>query len=399
MKHRMLLGITSSIAAYKAVYLVKKLQARDIEVRIIMTANAAKMINPNEFQKLGVTVYTQLFPEEFTYEQVLSTRHVEHIALADTADLMAIIPATANTIAKLASGMADDLLTTTALAFTKPIIIAPAMNTNMWNNPLTQENIAKLQNLGHIIIEPTEGMLACGYTGKGKLENIEIIYQEIIDQLSYANKLKNKKFIVTAGGTTEPIDTVRVITNKSSGKMGVALAEALFLQGAEVLLLRATHAVKPRFLIKEKTFTTSTDLLSLIKQFAPKYDVIYHAAAVSDFSVTQETTKLSSQASHTLLLTPQIKILDEIKKLNSNIQLFAFKAVDNENDLVTKAKETLLKSNADGVIANNIAKKDNGFESENNEVCIVTKNKDPKHFTHKSKKELAKEIVTYLSEV
>jgi len=297
-------------------------------------------------------------------------------------------------LAKLAHGIADDLLTTTTLAVTKPIVIAPAMNVNMWNNPVVQENVSKLQNLGYIIIDPTEGMLACGYVGKGKLENIDVIYDEVKNQLNKSSRLKSKKIIITAGGTVEPIDDVRVITNKSSGKMGVALAEALFLQGADVLLLRAKNAIKSRYLLHEQIFTTSEDLLKLIEKYVPEYDAIFHAAAVSDFSVHKHEGKISSEQIHTLTLIPQSKIVEEIKKLNSHIQLFAFKAVDGEKDILHKAKEKLVAAHADTVIANDVSQ-GRGFEKDENTVTIVTKDK-VNQFSLKSKKELAKEIIDFL---
>lgn len=396
MKKRILLGITSSIAAYKALDLVKKLQNKSLNVQVIMTKNAVKIITPSEFNKVGVPIYTDLFPKGFDYKKVLSTRQVEHIQLADSTDVFAIVPATANTIAKLATGIADDLLTTTALAFTKPLIIAPAMNTHMWTNPLVRKNITRLKALGHTIVEPTEGMLACGYEGQGKLENTDIIVQAITQQVEQSQKLLGKKIIVTAGGTTEPIDNVRVITNKSSGKMGVALAESLYLQGAEVLLLRGKNAVKSRFFLKEATFITSKDLLNLLKSHVPSYDGLFHAAAVSDFSVTQKNSKLSSKTSHTLTLIPQQKIVEKIKELNPNIQLFAFKAVDNEKDLLKKAQELLRKSHAEAIIANDISKRESGFESNNNEVLIVKKNGETKKVPYAAKKDVAKEIINFL---
>lgn len=394
MKHSVLLGITSSIAAYKTLELVQKIQKNNILVQVIMTKNAQEMVAPKEFEKLGVQVYSDLFPKGFDYRHVLQTRSVEHIQLADNSSLMAIVPTTANIIAKLATGIADDLLTTTALAVKQPLIIAPAMNVNMWANPVVQENIAKLRSFGHIIIEPTEGMLACGYTGKGKLETIDIISKEIIYQLNKSQRLESKKIIVTAGGTIEPIDDVRVMTNRSSGKMGIALAEELFLQGADVLLLRAKHVVKPRYLIKEQTFITSEDLLHLIKSRIKEFDIIFHAAAISDFLIEKQTGKLSSERQHTLTLKPQAKIIEQIKKLHPSIQLFAFKAVDGEKQLLQKAKEKLYSTGADAVIANDVSN-NKGFEKDDNAVTIVTGNKT-KTFSLKSKNELAKEIIDYL---
>ena len=395
MKPKVLLGITSSIAAYKVIELITRLQKQDIYVDVIMTHHATKMLAREELEKIGCRVYTDLFPQGFDYTKVLEKKEVEHIKLADATSLMAIIPATANTIAKLAHGFADDLLTTTALAIKQPLLIAPAMNTNMWNNPITQENIKKLHIMGHIVIEPTVGMLACGYEGKGKLENIDILVDEILRQLSKSTRLKGKKIIVTSGGTTEPIDDVRAITNKSSGKMGVSLAEELFLQGAEVILLRAKNATVPRYLFEEHIFQTSDELFTLIQTYTPEAYAIFHAAAVGDFAIKKGNGKLSSEQEHTLKLTPQRKIVEEIKQINPNIQLFAFKAVYGSQDILQDAKEKLSSASADAVIANDISKTDRGFGSDDNEVTIVTPDQT-KMLNKKPKKELAKEIIDYL---
>lgn len=395
MKKTVLLGVTSSIAAYKSLDLVKKLQEENVDVTVIMTKNATTMIPSIAFEKLlKKKIYTDLFEADFDYKDILVTQQVEHIQLADATQLMVIAPATANILAKLAHGIADDLLTTTALAVTVPIVIAPAMNVHMWNHPTVQKNITILKSMGYIIVDPTEGMLACGYVGKGKLENIDVIYEEVKKQLNKTLRLKNKKIIVTAGGTTEPIDDVRVITNKSSGKMGIALAEELYLQGAEVLLLRAKSAVTSRYLLQEQLFTTSEELSQFIKKYAPAYDAIFHAAAIADFSVEKNIGKLSSDIPHALSLIPQRKIVEQIKSLNPAIQLFAFKAVHGENELVEKAKKKLETSHADAVIANDVSG-GKGFEKDENEVTVVTKN-EAKKFSLKSKREIAKEIIDFL---
>jgi len=261
MKKNILIGVTSGIAAYKVLELIKLLKNEGYEIFVIMTKGATKMVSLQDFERAsGNKVYVNLFEKNFDYRKVLDKRKVEHIELADKADVMVIAPATANIIGKLAYGIADDFLTTTALAMTTPIIICPSMNVNMWGNPIVQENLAKLKSVGYQIIEPSSGMLACGYEGVGRLENVEIINKEINKLLERNDSLKNKKIIVTAGGTTEKIDEVRFITNRSSGKMGVALAEECYLRGADVLLLRAKNSVSPRYLIKEKIFENLKDV-------------------------------------------------------------------------------------------------------------------------------------------
>ncbi len=400
MKRNILIGITAGIAAYKILDLIKILKNEEREVFVIMTKGATEMFSIADFEKVsGNKVSVNLFEENFDYKDVLKDRKVEHIELADKSDVMVIAPATANIIGKLAYGIADDFLTTTALAMTSPIIICPSMNVNMWNNPIVQENISKLKSAGYQIVEPAKGMLACGYEGVGRLENVEIINKEINKLLERNNSLKNKKIIVTAGGTTEKIDEVRFITNRSSGKMGAALAEECYLRGADVLLLRAKNSVKPRYLIKEKIFETGQDLLQLIKVNIKDTDLFFQTAAVSDFKVEKAIKgKLSSDSSVNLKLVPQIKIVDHIKKLNPKTKLIAFKAEYSlsEKKLIEEASKKIKDSNADFVIANDIGRSDRGFESDNNEVYIISKNGRVKKIELTSKREVAKQIVGFV---
>jgi len=401
MRNTVVLGVGSGIAAYKTLTLIKELKEQEIDVFVVMTDKATKMIAPAEFEKAsGYPVYIELFEKNFDYKKVLEERVVEHIALADKADVMIIAPATANVIGKLAHGMADDFLTTIALAVTAPVIICPSMNVNMWHNPVVQENIMKLKKIGYHIIHPAKGMLACGYEGVGRLAEISKIKEEILKKLKTAESLKGKKIVITAGGTSEKIDSVRFIANRSSGKMGIALAEACYERGAEVLLLRAKNSVEPRYHINEKVFTTTDELLHLIKENIKEYDICYHNAAVSDFTVKNKTEgKLSSSEDITLLLEPQTKILEEIKKLNKKIKLVAFKAdyESNLEKLKLAAQDKLYKSTADAVVANDISRTDRGFESENNEVLIVLKHGNEKHLPLASKKEIAEQIVDYIN--
>lgn len=391
------LGVTSGIAAFKSLELIKLLRQEDVDVFVVMTKSATKMVDPSEFERIsGNRALSELFEPGFDYKKILATRRVEHVDLADSADVFAIIPATANIIGKLANGIADDYLTTTALAMTVPVLIAPAMNVHMWNNPLTAENIAKLKKVGYQIIDPEKGMLACGYEGKGRLVDVRKIKDEIMLQLRRTESLKGKKIIVTAGGTTEKIDDVRYITNRSSGKMGVAIAEACFLRGADVLLLRAKNAVAPRYLMKEETFTTAKELFALIKKHIGTYDYIFHAAAVSDFSIAGEYKgKMSSTKSVQLNLQPNLKILDQIKNINPKIHLIAFKAEYglNEKELISVSLQRLHESGADAIIANDISKKDRGFEADTNEVFIVFSDGSSQYIPLTLKREVAEEIV------
>ena len=400
MKKNILIGVTSGIAAYKVLDLIKLLKNEGHEVFVIMTKGATEMISPQNFEKAsGNKVYVNLFEKNFDYRKVLDKRKVEHIELADKADVMVIAPATANIIGKLAHGIADDFLTTTALAVTSPIIICPSMNVNMWGNPIVQENLNKLKSIGYQIIEPTAGMLACGYEGVGRLENVEIMNKEINKLLERTESLKGKKIIITAGGTIEKIDEVRFIANRSSGKMGVALAEECYLRGADILLFRAKSSVRPRYLMNEKIFNTTEDLFSLIKKNIKNIDIFFQVAAISDYKVGKSFRgKISSKKSHNLKLVPQIKIVDQIKKISPKTILVAFKAEYDlgEKLLIEKALEKLKESQADIVVANDISRENRGFESDNNEVYIVSKNRPVNKIPLSSKREVAKRIVEYL---
>ncbi|MEK7597963.1 MAG: bifunctional phosphopantothenoylcysteine decarboxylase/phosphopantothenate--cysteine ligase CoaBC [Patescibacteria group bacterium] len=400
MKKNILIGVSSGIAAYKVLDLIVLLKKEGHSVFVIMTKGATEMISPQNFERAsGNKVYVNLFEKNFDYRKVLDKRKVKHIELADKADVMVIAPATANIIGKLSHGIADDFLTTTTLAVTAPIIICPSMNVNMWGNPIVQENLAKLKSVGYQIIEPTSGMLACGYEGVGRLENIKIIKEEIIKQINRTNSLKGKKIIITAGGTIEKIDEVRSITNKSSGKMGVALAEECYLRGADVLLLRAKNSVHPRYLIKEKIFETADELLYLIKVNIENTDLFFQVAAVSDFKVDQQVKgKIPSDNFVNLKLIPQIKIVDQIKKLSPKATLIAFKAEYglSEKKLIDEAVKKLKESKADFIIANDISRFDRGFESDNNEVYIISKDGKVKKILLSSKREVAKKIIGFV---
>src|SRR6266568_2043 len=400
MKKTVVLGVTSGIAAYKTLTLIKELRKEKTDVFVIMTKSATKMISQTEFEKTsGQKVFTDLFEKDFDYKKVLEAREVEHIALADKADVMIIAPATANVIAKLSHGISDDFLTTTTLAITAPIILCPSMNVTMWHNPVVQENVKKLKSLGYITINPTAGMLACGYEGVGRLAEIQDIKEETLRQLSFSSSMKGKKVIVTAGGTEEKIDDVRFITNRSSGKMGIAIAEACYERGAEVLLLRAKNAIMPRYHLREKIFTTTEDLLHLIKENINNYDYCYHTAAVSDFRIkNKQDGKISSKNSVMLELEPQKKIIDHIKKINPRIKLIAFKA-EYESD-ISKLKQAALhkleKTHIDAVVANDISQKDKGFEANTNEVLIVLPDGKTKQLMLASKKIIAEQLVSYI---
>lgn len=394
------LGVTGGIAAFKILELVKLLKRQNINVIVIETPSACRITPPKEFEKAsGNKVLTQLFEDHFDYKDILKARRVEHIDVAQSSHLIVIAPATANSIAKLAAGIADDYLTTTVLAATCPIMLYPSMNTVMWRNPITQKNASMLRSLGMQVIAPASGVLACGTEGEGRLPSVSSIAGEIGVQLNRTNALQDKRIIVTAGGTREPIDDVRLIANRSSGKMGIALAEAAYLRGATVTLLRAKTSVAPRYPIKELLFDTADDLETMLHQEVATTNILIQTAAVSDFSVSQTDGKLSSTRPHTLTLEPRRKIIDTLKKQNPNIFLVAFKAEAGLTDaqLIQSAKNKLRESHADMVVANHIDRPGQGFGGDTNEVFIVTKQQAVTHVPLTSKREIAQKILDLAS--
>ncbi len=365
-----------------------------------MTPSAERIVDPLDIKKLtGHTVFTNLFPKDFDPKNILKNRQVEHIKLADSVDLFVIVPATANTIAKLASGMADDYLTTTALAVTCPVVVCPSMNVHMWKHAAVQKNISTLRSHGYHILGPDSGMLACGYEGAGRLIDINKLTKVITQFTSLTKPLSGEKVLVTAGATIEPIDDVRVMTNKSSGKMGVALAEAAVLAGGDVLLFRSATSVAPRLAVKEMVFDTAASLETLMQKHCPQFDIAIHAAAVSDFSIkNRKVGKTSSKEPLALELEPRKKILESIKTYNPNIFLVAFKAEWNvsDNNLTQLAKERLKKAHADLIVANDVARRGQGFQSDDNEVFVIDKHGRVTHLPKASKSIIAQHIIRFL---
>jgi len=403
MKKTIVFGVTSGIAAYKSIELVELLKKEGVEVFVVMTESATKMVPVEAFEKAsGNKVNESLFDENFDYKDILKLRKVDHIDLADKADVIVIAPATANVIAKLAAGIADDFLTTMVLAGNSPIVLCPSMNVHMWNNPVTQENLTRLKKRGYIVIPPEKGPLACGYEGQGRLPHVTAIKQEVMRQVAYSKSLIGKHIVVTAGGTMEKIDDVRSITNRSSGKMGVAIAEECFLRGATVTLLRSVSSVTPRYLMQEEVFESTEELYELVKRFVPSVDILFHVAAVADFKLAEPLQgKTTSTQSLALNLKPQIKISNEIKKLNPRIKLILFKAEwgSAKQNLVKAAKEKLVESNAEAIIANDVSKPDRGFSVDMNEVLLITKSGRPVSLPLASKQEVAHQLLEELMSI
>ena len=392
------IGITSSIACYKVLDLIKKLRKSNANVHVIMTKSATKLVDIKDFEKASNNlVNIDLFHPDIDYKDYIrKNKKIKHISLADSADLFLICPATANIIGKVANGIADDLLSTSIMATNAPVLICPAMNVKMWKNSILQENADKLRRLRYGFIDPEYGILACGYKGIGRLANLDRIVERIKTTIERRSDLKGKKILVTAGATSEEIDPVRIITNKSSGKMGVYIAEDAFLRGADVTLIRGINSIEPNYHFKDIKVHSVKDLFNTIKNNIKDKDVMIHAAAVSDFTINNKSkNKIKSNENLHLELTPTTKIFENIKKIRKNILLIGFKAEYNvgKKVLVDRAYDLLKSANANIVVANDVGKKDVGFNTETNEVYIIDKNKKVKHLKLADKRIIGNKIL------
>lgn len=398
------IGITGGIACYKVLDLIKKFKKLGSDVYVIMTKSAIKLVDIKDFEKASKNpVQTELFDPNINYRAYIKkNKPIKHISLADIASLFLICPATANIIGKIANGISDELLSTSIMATNAPVLICPAMNVKMWKNPITQENISKLRKLRYEFVEPEYGELACGYKGIGRLASLDRITDRIETIIERRNDLKGKNVLVTAGATSEEIDPVRVITNKSSGKMGVYIAEQAFLRGADVTLIRGINAVEPQYHFKDIKIHSVKELFNAIKNNIKNKDVMIHAAAVSDFTINNKSNnKIKSHESLHLELTPTTKIFEKIKKIKKNILLMGFKAECNVSKeiLVDRAYELLKDANADFVVANDVGKKSRGFDAETNEAYIVDKNKKVKHLRLADKRVIGNNILNEIRKI
>ena len=385
-----LLGVTGGIAAYKTADLASKLIKQHANVDVIMTRNATEFITPLTFESLTHTkCVTDTFDRNHPWE-------VEHIALADKADVLVIAPATANCIAKLAHGIADDMLTTTALACTCPKIIAPAMNTKMLENPATQRNLKTLEEDGYIIVTPGDGYLACGTVGKGRMEEPANILEEILHVVAYPKDMEGKKVLVTAGPTREAIDPVRYITNHSTGKMGVALAKAAAGRGAEVTLVAGPLEVEVPGYIHVVDVITAEDMFREVTKRAADQDIIIKAAAVADYTpaVVAEDKVKKGDADENLAL-PLIRTKDILKYLGEHKkenQLLCGFCMETK-DLLENARKKLESKNLDMICANNLKVAGAGFGVDTNVITMITKNKEIE-LELMSKDEVAQQILS-----
>lgn len=397
------IGVTGGIATYKTLDLIKELKKFGSIVHVIMTEHSTHLVDIKDFEKAsGNEVQVSLFHPKINYiEYIKKNKPIKHISLADIADLFLICPATANIIGKIANGIADDLLSTSVTATIAPVLICPAMNVKMWKNPIVQENVKKLKKLNYHFVEPEYGELACGYKGVGRLANLKRILDRIELLLKQRNDFKGKKILVTAGATFEEIDPVRVITNKSSGKMGTSIAEQAFLRGADIILLRGHNSIEPNYNLKEETFTTVNDIYNKIKKYIKNVDIVIHSAAVSDFAINnKKNTKIKSSKELHLELAPTTKIFERLKKFSKKIFLVGFKAEYNvsEKKMIDSAYEILKTANADLVVANDVGKKGRGFDVDTNEVFVVDKNKKVEHIGLDDKKIVADKVLDIVVE-
>ena len=362
------IGVSGGIAAYKTANLVSDLVKHGVEVHVIMTKNATNFITPTTFEVLsGNKCIVDTFDRGFTFE-------VEHISLAKKADLILIAPATANIIAKLSAGIADDMLTTTVLAAKCPILVAPAMNTNMYEHITVRNNLEKLSSYGYEIIEASSGRLACGDVGKGKLADIEVLFAHIVKNIAYEKDLAGKNVLVTAGPTIEKIDPVRFISNHSSGKMGIELAKAAAYRGAKVRLILGKTALKRPEFVDIVDVVSAQDMYEAVKEFASDSDIIIKSAAVADYrpyDVADEKMKKSDgELSIRLERTIDIlKYLGENKKDNQFLCGFSMET----SNLIENSKLKLEKKNLDMIVANNLKEEGAGFAKDTNKVSIITK--------------------------
>lgn len=385
-KKNIVIGVTGGIAVYKSLDVISKLKKKDFQIKVIMTKAAAEFVTPLSFQTLSQNIVNiDMFCEPEAWD-------IQHISLAKEADLMAIIPATANIIGKVSNGIADDLLTTTIMATKAPVVFAPAMNTNMYNNPIVQDNINRLRKLGYEFIEPSTGKLACGDVGTGKLENTDSIVQVIESMLYDIKDLKGKKVVVTAGPTREDLDPVRYITNKSSGKMGYAVAEEARDRGAEVTLISGPTNIKVPFGVNFIDVSTNEEMLNAVLKDFDKQDIIIKAAAVCDYKPKSYSDKKIKKNENEFLL-PLIKDIDILKRLGQlkDKQILVGFAAES-NDLIENAEKKLKAKNLDYIVANDITGSDIGFSSDDNKVTILFNNGDKVSLDKMNKRQVARRI-------
>ena len=363
-----LLGVTGGIAAYKAAALASALVKQHAAVEVVMTENATQFVTPLTFEQLtGRRTMVNTFDRNFSHQ-------VEHISLAQRTDLVIVAPATANICAKLAHGLADDMLTTTVLACRCPKLIAPAMNTNMYENPVTQDNLEILRRYGWEVIEPASGRLACGAVGKGKMPEPEDLVQHILRHLALPHDMEGKKVLVTAGPTQESIDPVRYLTNHSTGKMGYAIAKMAMLRGAEVTLVTGPTAIAPPPFVKVISIVSAQDMFDAVTSNAPEMDYIFKAAAVADYTPAEYADNKVKKSDSDLSI-PLKRTQDILKHLGQHRrpgQVICGFSMETQN-MLENSRAKLVKKNVDMICANNLKQAGAGFGVDTNVITVITK--------------------------
>ena len=386
------LAISGSIAAYKIASLASALGKLHADVQVLMTQNATNFINPITFETLtGNKCLVDTFDRNFQYS-------VEHVALAKRADVVLVAPASANVIGKIANGIADDMLTTTVMACKCKKIISPAMNTQMFENPIVQDNLKKLEHYGYEVIQPAVGLLACKDVGKGKMPEPETLLEYILQEVAYEKDLKGKKILVTAGPTQEPIDPVRYLTNHSSGKMGYAIAKVCSMRGAEVTLVSGKTAIKPPLFVDVVPVTTAREMYEAVTGRSDRQDIVIKAAAVADYRPKtiseQKVKKTDEELAIEMERTDDIlKYLGEHKRANQFLCGFSMET----EHMLENSRKKLKKKNLDMIVANNVKVEGAGFAGDTNIVTLITAD-DETQLPLLSKEETAVEIMNKILE-
>ena len=388
------IGVSGGIAVYKTLDVISRLRKLGVNVNVIMTKSATEFVTPLSFQSLSQNyVVCDMFEDPKTWD-------VEHISLAKRADVFLIAPATANVIGKIANGIADDMLTTTVMATKAKVLIAPAMNTNMYENPILQRNINTLKELGYNFVEPESGRLACGDTGKGKLASPETIVDEVVKLLSKDQDLKGKSIIVTAGPTVESIDPMRYITNRSTGKMGYSIAKEAIERGADVTLITGpTNLTPPQNLKKLVKIESAKDMYEAVLENLDENDVVIKSAAVADYKPKNYSNKKIKKSDDDLVieLDRNKDIAQEIGKIKNNKILVGFAA--ETNDLIENASLKIKKKNLDFIVANDLTKEGAGFGVDTNIVKIIDKEGNITEYPKMKKEEVAIIILDKIQEL
>ena len=399
---RVALGVSGGVASYKAAELVRRLQQEGLDVQVVMTKSAQEFVTPLTFAVLtGQKVITEMFGNEIAPANVESA--IEHIAIAQRIDLLVVAPATANVIAKMARGIADDFLTTLVLATTAPVVVAPAMNVNMWENAATRENIEILKGRGVHIVPPEEGYLACGMTGAGRLASVEAIAQAVCERLGIQHDLENETIVVTAGPTCEDVDPVRFLTNRSSGKMGYALAKAAALRGAHVVLISGPSRLDPPAGVEFVSVRSTEQMHRAVLEHSSRATTLIMAAAVADYRpVTPQTKKMKrGNGRITLDLEPTPDILADVARDFARDQgnriIVGFAA---ETDHVAEhARAKLQSKQADLIVANDVTAEGAGFDHDTNVISLYSRDGSETVFARMPKIDAAHRILDKVREL